>query len=90
MNHDDTSAALHHQQQLEEQEQAEKPLFVFCDYIAHRIKEALNGPDPREIIMGAGPVKFDLGAQGEFASTTKTLFVVDKNRTTYKITVEAL
>jgi hypothetical protein len=88
MNEDDIQAGLHHQQQLEEQELSEMPFMAYCDYIAHRIKQSLNGPDPREIIMGAGSIKWDLGANGEYVSTKKHLFVVDKNRKAYKITVE--
>jgi hypothetical protein len=92
MNHDDIQAALNHQQQLEQQEQEEKHFsFVsYCDYIAHRIKETMNGPDPRDIIVGAGSIKWDLGANGEFVSTKKHLFVVDRNRKSYKITVEEI
>ena len=56
MNHDDIQAALHHQQQLEQQEQDPwdvrevKP--AYCDKIAASIKEALNASDPDGIIMG--------------------------------------
>ena len=77
---------LYHQQQLEHQEQLSQ--LAFCDYIAHRIKETMNKPDPEKIIYGAGSVKFDLNAEGQFVSTKKHLFVVDRNRRTYKITVE--
>jgi len=77
---------LYHQQQLEHQEWVSK--FSYCDYIAHRIKETMNKPDPKKIIYGAGSVKFDLNAEGQFVSTKKHLFVVDRNRRTYKITVE--
>jgi hypothetical protein len=90
MNEDDIQAGLHHQQQLEEQELTEAPFMAYCDYIAHRVKEAMNGHDPRGIIMGAGSIKWDLGANGEYVSTKKHLFVVDRNRKSYKITVEEI
>lgn len=89
MNEDDIDAALH-QQQLEEQEQVFDSRLAFCDYIADRIKQTMNGHDPEGIIMGAGSIKWDLGANGEFVSTKKHLFVVDKNRKAYKITVEEI
>ena len=38
---------LHHQQQLDEQEQLQY-CPAYCDYIAKRIKDAMNGPHPRE------------------------------------------
>lgn len=85
----DDTQDLHHQQQLDEQEQM-RYCPAYCDYIAHRIKEAMNAAQPENIIVGAGSVRFDLGANGEFVSTTKHLFVVDRNRKTYKITVEEM
>jgi hypothetical protein len=78
--------ALHHQQQLEQQERLAQP--VYCDYIANITKNALNARDPLALIMGAGPVFFDLSPEGQFLSTKKHLFVVDCNGRHYKITVE--
>jgi hypothetical protein len=78
--------ALHHQQQLEHQERLAQP--VYCDYIANITKNALNARDPLTLIMGAGPVFFDLSPEGQFLSTKKHLFVVDCNGRHYKITVE--
>jgi hypothetical protein len=77
---------LYHQQQLEHQEQLSR--LAYCDYIAHRIKETMNKPDPQKIIYGAGSVKFNLNAEGQFVSTKKHLFVTDCNGRMYKITVE--
>lgn len=78
--------ALHHQQQLEHQERLAQP--VYCDYIANITKNALNARDPLKIIMGAGPVFYDLSPEGQFLSTKKHLFVVDCNGRHYKLTVE--
>ena len=78
--------ALHHQQQLEHQERLAQP--VYCDYIANITKIALNARDPLSLIMGAGPVFWDLSPEGQFLSTKKHLFVVDCNGRHYKITVE--
>jgi hypothetical protein len=85
----DDTQDLHHQRQLDEQEQM-RYCAAYCDYIAFRIKEAMNAAHPENIIVGAGSVRWDLGANGEFVSTTKHLFVVDRNRKTYKITVEEM
>jgi hypothetical protein len=85
----DDTQDLHHQQQLDEQEQM-RYCPAYCDYIALKIKEAMNESHPENIIVGAGSVRWDLGANGEFVSTTKHLFVVDRNRKTYKITVEEM
>lgn len=94
MNDDDIQAALHHQQQLEQQEQEECKVYrlhlAYCDYIADRIKQAMNGHDPEGIIVGAGSIKWDFGLKGELLSTKKHLFVIDKNRKTYKVTVEEI
>jgi hypothetical protein len=78
--------ALHHQQQLEHQERLAQP--VYCDYIASITKNALNARDPLALIMGAGPVFWDLSLEGQFLSTKKHLFVIDCNGRHYKITVE--
>lgn len=77
---------LHHQQQLEQQEKLAQP--VYCDYIANITKKALNAKDPLAIIMGAGPIHYDLSPEGQFLSTKKELFVIDCNARHYKITVE--
>jgi hypothetical protein len=85
------TAAEFHQQQLEQQEREETMKMVltptYCDLIASTIKTALNkAPDDR--IVGCGPVKFDLDEYGSFASTKKTMFVIDRVGRHYKVTVE--
>jgi hypothetical protein len=62
---------------------------AYCDYIAHTVREALIA-ERNPIINLVGKVQMDLNEHGHFMSTTKTLKVVDKNGTTYKITVEQL
>ncbi len=96
MNDDDIQAALHHQQQLEQQEFEEqlKPYHInlaYCDKIASVIKDALNATDPDGIIMGCGKVRFDLHPEdGYLISTKKTLTVVDKNSKLYEVTVKEI
>lgn len=87
----DCTQDLHHQQQLEQQqwEEARKAMTpVYCDKIASTIRNALNTFDHDGIIVGCGSVKFDLNADGSFASTKKTLFAIDSVGRHYKITVE--
>lgn len=97
MNDDDIQAALHHQQQLEQQEQELDPWDLpnvrpaYCDKIAASIKDALNATDPDGIIMGCGKVRFDLHPEdGYLISTKKTLTVVDKNGKLYEVTVKEI
>ena len=91
MNQDDIQAALHHQQQLEQQEQEETYKPAYCDKIAAMINHALNTSDPDGIIMGCGKVRFDLHPEdGYLISTKKKLTVVDKNGKLYQVTVEEL
>ena len=78
-----------HQQQLDQMYLATTTP-VYCDKIAEMIKSMLNEYDPDNLIVGCGPVKFDLNDDGTLASTKKTLFVIDYLRRHYKITVEVL
>ena len=64
-------------------------MIAYCDYIARRIKDALTAPDLENSILGhVGGVKYDLGPNGEFYSTAKTIHVLDVTGKRYKITVE--
>ena len=91
MNQDDIQAALHHQQQLEQQEQEETFKPAYCDKIAAMINHALNTSDPDGIIMACGKVRFDLHPEdGYLISTKKRLTAVDKNGKLYQITVEEI
>ena len=63
-------------------------MIAYCDYIAKRIKEALTGADPENIIGHVGNVNYDLGPNGEFYSTKKTIHVLDSAGKRYTITVE--
>jgi hypothetical protein len=64
-------------------------MIAYCDYIAKRIKDALTAPDLENNILGhVGNVNYDLGDNGEFYSTTKTIHVLDITGKKYKITVE--
>ena len=67
-------------------------MLVYCDYIADRVRTALVSakndlfsPVP---LSDVGRVKWDLDDAGCFASTKKTLEVVDGNGRKYLVTVE--
>jgi hypothetical protein len=64
-------------------------MIAYCDYIAKRIKDALMVSDLDNNILGhIGNIKYDLGPNGEFYSTKKTIEVLDITGKKYKITVE--
>jgi len=63
---------------------------VYCDYIALVIKEAITqeATQPGSLLAGCGRVRFDLGEDGSFVSTTKFINVADVNGRLYEITVK--
>jgi hypothetical protein len=65
-------------------------MLAYCDYIAHVIRQGLKADksDFRSYVAEVGNVIFDLGPNGEFASTRKTITVYDVNNKKYLITVE--
>lgn len=66
-----------------------KPTVVYCDHLAHIIKQALEqerGTEPS--VQYVGPIQFDLDSNGAMATTTKTILVRDMNGTDYTITIE--
>ena len=87
--------ALHHQQQLEQQQQIDelvhqaKSAMSYCDKFAQVIKDAINAPDPDGIIAGCGKIQWDLDpTDGYLVSTKKTIYAADMFGRHYKITVE--
>ena len=87
--------ALHHQQQLEQQQQIDelvhqaKSAMSYCDKFAQVIKDAINAPDPDGIIAGCGKIQWDLDPKdGYLVSTKKTIHAADMFGRHYKITVE--
>lgn len=67
-------------------------MIAYCDFIADRIRRGLINSmnDSLEPVRLAdvGRVNYDLGPDGEFLSTAKTLMVVDGNGKRYCVTVE--
>lgn len=67
-------------------------MLIYCDFIADRIRKGLinsmnDSLEPIKLAEVSRPA-FDLGPNGEFASTKKTLTVVDSFGTRYIVTVE--
>jgi len=65
-----------------------KSYLVYCDYIANVISKELKINDTERLIASVSRPKYDLTESGGFASTKKTIEVVDRNGTKYRITVE--
>ena len=63
-------------------------ILAYCDYIAHIIGKNLKKNDQEGLIDAVGKVQFDLNQDGTYRSTRKTISVVDKHGTAYKITIE--
>ena len=67
-------------------------MLAYCDFIADRVRKGLinsmNDSLEPVRLKDVGRVNFDLGPNGEFASTKKTLTVVDMNGKAYIVTVE--
>lgn len=63
-------------------------MIVYCDYIAHLIQKNLHDNDYEWLLEEVGKVQFHLDDGGQFASTRKTIRVVDKFGKEYNITVE--
>lgn len=67
-------------------------MLAYCDYIADRIKRALD-LDLREnrtyTKLGVvGHISMDLDAAGAFVSTKRTIVVEDKGGKRYRLTIE--
>lgn len=65
-------------------------MLAYCDYIVTIIKANLLSFDDMAKIDTVGPIGYDLGPNGEFLGTKKTLEVTDMNGKRYLITVEEL
>ena len=65
-------------------------MLTYCDYIIAIINTSLSCFDVDKKITAVGPIGYDLGPNGEFLGTKKTLEVTDMNGKKYLITVEEL
>jgi hypothetical protein len=65
-----------------------KSYLVYCDYIANVISKELKANDTERLIASVSRPQYDMTREGAFASTKKTIEVLDRNGTKYRITVE--
>lgn len=65
-------------------------MLAYCDYIAKVINESLKKDSGNygTYVDKVGRVMWDLGADGSFQSTKKTMSVMDRNGKLYRVTVE--
>lgn len=67
-------------------------MIAYCDYMAKVINESLK-KDAQvygTFVDSVGKVNWDLGENGEFLSTKKTMTVVDRNGKNYIVTVQEM
>ena len=65
-------------------------MLAYCDYIAKVISDSLKKDSTRldSLVDNVGKTRWDLDESGAFASTKKTMSVVDKNGKMYRVIVE--
>jgi hypothetical protein len=67
-------------------------LLKYCDFIADRVRKGLvntmNDSLEPVRLKDIGRIQWDLGPQGEFRSTAKTILVEDAYGSKYRITIE--
>lgn len=63
---------------------------AYCDYIAHLIRENLLPNDSEKLIDEVGRIQLDIGENGNFSSTMKTIDVMDMQGKAYRITIQEL
>jgi hypothetical protein len=67
-------------------------MLAYCDYMAKVINESLK-KDAQvygTFVDSVGKINWDLGENGEFLSTKKTMTVVDRNGKNYIVTVQEM
>jgi len=67
-------------------------MIAYCDYMAKVINESLK-KDAHvygTFVDSVGKINWDLGENGEFLSTKKTMTVVDRNGKNYIVTVQEM
>ena len=69
-----------------------KSIIAYCDYIAHLIKGNLMTLDHQDerLLEEVSKIQYDLGIEGEFCSTMKTIDVIDIYGKQYRITIQEL
>lgn len=67
-------------------------MLAYCDYIAKVISDSLKRDSTKfdSYVDSVGKTRWDLDESGAFASTKKTMTVVDKNGKMYRVIVEEI
>ena len=67
-------------------------MLAYCDYFAKVINESLKKDSAvsGSFVDSVGKVNWDLGKNGEFLSTKKTMTVVDRNGKNYRVVIEEI
>jgi len=66
-------------------------MIAYCDFIAHKIKEAFNNDKPDNLIESVDAIKWDLHPEeGYMLSTDKSIQMTDFNGKKYLVTVTEL
>ena len=66
-------------------------MLAYCDYIAKVVNDSLKRDSQNVGVSyfdSVGKINFDLGQNGEFLSTRKTMSVIDTSGKAYRITIE--
>jgi len=61
---------------------------AYCDYIAHLISKELKAIDSEKLLSSVSRPQYDVGEDGSFRSTKKTIEIEDRFGTKYRVTVE--
>jgi len=65
-------------------------MIAYCDYIAHLIHSYIKPHDIQGLLGDVRHPRYDLDSEGAFASTKKTIEVIDINHKRYRVTIEEL
>ena len=66
-------------------------MLAYCDYIAKVVNDSLKRDSQNvgvSYVDSVGKINFDLGQNGEFLSTRKTMSVIDTSGKAYRIIIE--
>jgi hypothetical protein len=62
----------------------------YCDYLSHLARGAFVLNNAEGLISKVSPIRYDLGPNGEFRSTKKSLEIQDAFGTCYRVTIEEI
>jgi hypothetical protein len=68
-------------------------MLAYCDYIAKVVNDSLKRDSQNvgvSYVDSVGKINFDLGKNGEFLSTRKTMSVIDTSGKAYRVIIEEI